>query len=224
MAIIFKRQSPQTGAQAVIKTCAFNNVTCYRPDCGNESNIDPLLVGATLGTLTRTKAPQPQPTNAQPQTEPIPNPEIFDGLSDRQRKWVRNLGGFENYEHNAVICKEGEESLKLYIVEKGQVAVQSELGRGMRIPITILSEGQTFGWSVFVPPYKLAATVTALSKIRVLSIEREALLSLMEADSALGLTIMRNIAGIIASRVRNLEQELVGLGLSSIADAKLVLV
>jgi len=137
---------------------------------------------------------------------------------------VRNLGGFENYEHNAVICKEGEESLKLYIVEKGQVAVQSELGRGMRIPITILSEGQTFGWSVLVPPYKLAATVTALSKIRVLSIEREALLSLMEADSALGLTIMRNIAGIIASRVRNLEQELVGLGLSSIADAKLVLV
>jgi CRP-like cAMP-binding protein len=156
--------------------------------------------------------------------KPIPIPEIFSGLNDKQKKWMRSLGRFENYEQNAVICREGEESRKLYVIEEGHVAVQSELGRGMRVPITVLSEGQTFGWSVLVPPYERAATVTASAKTKVLAIEREALLSLMEADSVLGLTIMRNLAGIIASRVRSLEQELAGVGLSSRADANLVLV
>jgi CRP-like cAMP-binding protein/rubredoxin len=206
------------------QVCAFNNVTCYRPECGGDSNVDPLLVGGTLGALTHEKAPRPESTTVSTAVKPMPVPEIFSGLNDKQRKWMRSLGYFENYERNAVICREGEESRKLYIVEEGQVAVQPELGRGMRVPITILSEGQTFGWSVLVPPYELVATVTASSKTKVLAIERKALLSLMEADSVLGLTIMRNLAGIIASRVRNLEQELAGVGLSVRADANLVLV
>lgn len=190
--------------------CAFNDVTCYRPDCGGESNVDPLLVGATLGTLTSSRAPQAKPKI--PHTPgSIPISEIMNGLNEKQRDKVRNLGHVETYEQNAVICTEGEEARKLYLVEEGQVAVQSELGRGMRIPITIVSEGQAFGWSVLVPPHKLVATVTASSKAKVLAIEREPLLSLMRADPSLGLTIMQNIASIISSRLRNLEQEMVGL-------------
>jgi len=193
------------------QVCAFNDVTCYRPDCGGESNLDPLLVGATLGTLTGVKAPQAKPTIAHTPVESVPIAEIMSGLNDKQRQKVRNLGRVETYEQNAVICTEDDESRKLYLVEEGQVAVQSELGRGMRIPITIVSEGQAFGWSVLVPPYKLTATVTASSKTRVLAIDREPLLSLMKSDPALGLTIMQNVASIISSRLRNLELEMVGL-------------
>jgi hypothetical protein len=55
------------------------------------------------------------------------------------------------------------------------------------------------------------ATVTASSKAKVLAIEREPLLSLMQKDPSLGLTIMQNIASIISSRLRNLELEMVGM-------------
>jgi CRP-like cAMP-binding protein len=173
--------------------------------------VDPLLVGATLGTLTGVKAPPAKPKIAHTPVESIPIAEIFSGLNDKQRQKVRNLGRIETYEQNAVICTEDSESRKLYLVEEGQAAVQSELGRGMRIPITIVSEGQAFGWSVLVPPHRLTATVTASSRTRVLAIEREPLLALMKADPALGLTIMQNIASIVASRLRNLELEIVGL-------------
>jgi CRP-like cAMP-binding protein len=143
--------------------------------------------------------------------ESIPIAEIMGGLTDKQKQKVRNLGRVETYEQNAVICNEDDESRKLYLVEEGQVAVQSELGKGMRIPITIVSEGQAFGWSVLVPPHKLTATVTASSKTKVLAIEREPLLSLMQKDPSLGQTIMQNIASIVASRLRNLELEMVGM-------------
>jgi CRP-like cAMP-binding protein len=157
------------------------------------------------------KAPQAKPKIAHTPVEAVPIAEVMSGLNDKQRQKVRNLGHVETYEQNAVICTEGDESRKLYLVEEGQVAVQSELGRGMRIPITIVSEGQAFSWSVLVPPYKLTATVTASTKTRVLAIEREPLLSLMKADPALGLTIMQNVSSIISSRLRNLELEMVGL-------------
>jgi rubredoxin len=193
------------------KVCAYNDVTCYRPDCGGERNVDPLLVGATLGTLMGVKAPQAKPKVAHTLIESIPVAEIFSGLNDKQRQKVRNLGHIETYEQNAVICTEDMESRKLYLVEEGQVAVQSELGKGMRIPIAIVSAGQAFGWSVLVPPHKLTATVTASSKTKVLAIESEPLSELMNADPSLGLPIMKNIASIVASRLRNMELEMVGL-------------
>jgi len=193
------------------QVCIFNDVTCYRPDCGGENNVDPLLVGATLGTPTGVKVTQAKPVISHTPVESVPIAEIFSGLTEKQRDKIRKLGRVETYEQNAVIGKEGSESRKLYLVEKGQVAVQSELGKGMRIPITVVSEGQAFGWSALVPSYKLTATVTAASKTQVLAIEREPLLSLMKDDPPVGCTMMQNIAGIIASRLRNLELEMVGL-------------
>ena len=193
------------------QACVFNDVTCYRPECGGESNVDPLLVGATLGTLTGVKITQPKPTITHGPIEAVPIAEIFSGMTEKQRDKVKNLGRAESYEQNAVICKEGAESRRLYLVEKGQVAVQSELGKGLRIPITVVSEGQAFGWSALVPPFQLTATVTAASRTQVLSIERGPLLLLMKDDTAIGCTIMQNIASIIASRLRNLELEMIGL-------------
>ena len=207
----FQGPTPLDKCPGCNQVCAFNDVTCYRPDCGGESNVDPLLVGATLGTLTGARATQAKPGISHAPVESVPIAEIMGGLTDKQKQKLRNLGRVETYEQNAVICTEGDESRKLYLVEEGQVAVQSELGRGMRIPITIVSEGQAFGWSVLVPPHKLTATVTASSKTKVLVIEREPLLSLMHADPSLGLTIMQNIASIVASRLRNLELEMVGM-------------
>jgi CRP-like cAMP-binding protein len=143
--------------------------------------------------------------------ETIPQAEIMSGLNEQQRQQIRSLGRIDDYEQNAVICTQGDDSRKLYLVEEGQVAVEPEYGRGMRIPISIVSPGQAFGWSALVPPYRLTATVVALSKTRVISIERDALLSLMRAEPSLGVTIMQNVASVIASRLQNLELELVGL-------------
>jgi len=202
---------PPNRCPSCSQVCVFNDVTCYRPECGGESNVDPLLVGATMGTLAGLKTIPAKQTITHTTVESVPIAKIFSGLTEKQRDKVRNLGRIETYEQNAVICKEGDESRKLYLVEKGQVAVQSELGKGLRIPITVVSEGQAFGWSALVPPYRLTATVTAASKTQVLSIEREPVLLLMKDDTAVGYTIIQNIAGIVASRLRNLELEMIGL-------------
>ena len=190
----------------------FNDVTCYRPDCGGESRPDPLLIGATLGSFRAPTVPQARPEVTPTVVEIVPPlGEIMTGLSEQQRQKVRKLGRIEEYKPNAIICSGGAESQKVYLVEEGLVSVQSELGEGLRAPISLVSQGEAFGWSALVPPYRLTATVVAVSKTRVLAIERDPLLALMRSNPSLGHTIMENVATIMASRLQNLGLALVGV-------------
>ena len=44
------------------QTCSFRDVTCYRPECGGEQNVDPLLTSTwSKGVITRDKAKVEQP-------------------------------------------------------------------------------------------------------------------------------------------------------------------
>ena len=215
--------------------CGFNDVTCYRPECGGEHNIDPMVVGITLRVLKGGLQPTAKPKSTLPSLEalplveileghsvdkedlkdlsfwPIPEVDILGGITKEQRHQLRNLGRIEHYEPNVVICTEGEKAQKLCLVEEGRVAVESRLVSGMRFPISIIYSGQAFGWSALVPPYLSTATVVSLSKTRVIAIEQEALLSMMRANPSFGLTLMENVAGIVGSRLRTLEMQLVGL-------------
>jgi len=199
------------------KPCAFNNVTCYRPECGGEENVDPLLVGAALRARTggRPQAAS-RPARAAEALPPLYMeallpPQVFSSLTEEQRQQVRSLGHAESFEADAIICSQGTEARKLYLVEEGQVAVGYQPPGGTRIPITIISSGGAFGWSALVHPYLLTATVTALSRTRVLGIERDALVALMQADPKMGLAIMEDIASVAASRLRILELDMMGL-------------
>ena len=218
------------------KVCAFNDVTCYRPECGGDQNIDPLTVGNTLKTLKGSPKPAAQPGFQAPSSRNIPLIEILmrrnvndeedleqlsfwaisqvgllRGLSKEQRGQVRSLGRIEQYDTGATIFTEGEEAKKIYLVEEGRVAVESLVVRGMRLPISILNPGQAFGWSALVSPYLYTATITTLSKTQVIAIEQESLSALMRSDLSLGFTIMDNVASIVASRLRNLELALAGV-------------
>ena len=137
--------------------------------------------------------------------------EILRGLSKEQREQVRSLGRIEQYDNGVTIFTEGQGAKKIYLVEDGRVAVESQVVRGMRLPISILYPGQAFGWSALVSPYLYTATVTTLYKTRVIAIDHESLSALMKSDLSLGFTIMDNVASIVASRLRNLELALAGV-------------
>ena len=209
--------SPPERCPSCQKTCAFNNVTCYRPECGGEENVDPLLVGAALRARTGAR-PQAasRPARAMEALPPLYMeallpPQVFGSLTEEQRQQVMGLGHAESFEANAIICSQGAEARKLYLVEEGQVAVEYQPPGGTRIPITIISSGGAFGWSALVRPYLLTATVTALPRTRVLGIERDDLVALMRADPKMGLEIMEDIASVAASRLRSLELDMIGL-------------
>ncbi len=203
--------APPNRCPSCSQICVFNDITCYRPECGGEQNIDPLLVGSTLSIIKGDSEHAAQTKFSPPSSEAIPTVEILKGLSGPQKQQLRKLGHIENYDPNDVIFREGTEAKKFYLVEEGQVAVQSLVGKGVSFPISVIYPGQAFGWSALVAPYQYTATVVALTKARVIAIEQEAIQALIKADPALGLLIMQNVASIVSSRLRTLELGLLGL-------------
>jgi CRP-like cAMP-binding protein len=175
-------------------------------------------MGNTLKLLKGVSAPGTQMEPTQPSSpksalpsEDIQVVDILSGLLEEQRRRFKSLGAVENYDADRAIFTEGAEARKLYIVEKGQVALTAQLVKGKRLPISIINPGYAFGWSALVTPYRYTATATAVFKARVLVFQREALLSLMHANPLLGLTVMQNIASTVASRLRTVEMVLAGM-------------
>jgi len=187
------------------QSCSFSDVTCYRPDCGGEGNTDLLAVN---GIRKATVEAPPQATHGPVSVmEVLPPVYVLGNLTEEQGLKVRSLGHTKTYETNTIICRQGSEAHELYLVEEGRVAVKMELPNGGHAPSTIVNSSGAFGWSVLVRPYLFTATAMALSRTRVLAIQRDALLAYMRANPRIGFLIMQDIASVIASRLRNLELE-----------------
>jgi rubredoxin len=204
-----KASQPPSHCPRCNSICTFNDVTCYRPDCGGEQNVDPLLVGTAIRTVSpKTVIPvksEPSPSIM----EGYPIIDILNGLTNEQKKKVKKLGFVKTYNKNEVICQEEKESRYIYLIREGQVSVESQLGVGMPIRTTTLNAGQYFGWSALVPPYKLIATVTAATMVKIFILDRTELIALMNEETGIGLKIMQNIASIISSRLHDLQQQMI---------------
>jgi len=201
--------APPGQCPSCLQTCIFNDITCYRFECGGEQNIDPLLVGRTLSGLKGT--PGPAAKAALRPAESLRQVDILRGLNEQDRQKLKSLGHIEHYEPKIVIFSEGSDAGKFYLLEEGQVSIESQLLKGMSFPIITVFPGQAFGWSALVAPHQYTATAVALTKARVVAIEKDVMLGMMRANPALGLAIMEQVASIVASRLRNLELELRGL-------------
>jgi rubredoxin len=170
----------------------FNDVTCYRAECGGEENVDPLLVGATLRAIGRKGGPRGQsaskPTPVLP--EHLEAVAIFRGLSEEQ------------------IAKVLELSKR---VDSGRVAINTSIQDGKWAPVCIVSAGGIFGWSCLVPPYQLTASATTFEETKVTLFEGEALKELFSREPAIGYVVIQNVGGLISSRLKNARLELIGV-------------
>lgn len=201
--------APPNKCPSCEQTCVFANVTCYLPGC--EEQVDPVLMGNTLKLLKRVPEPTAKPKPALPSSEDIHLVDILKGLDEEQLRLFKSLGAIENYDANRTIFTEDAEARALYIVERGQIAVTTQLVGRVRLPVSMITAGYAFGWSALVPPYRYTASAAALLLSKVIAFEREALLSLMRANPQLGIIIMQNIAGIVSSRLRTMRLALAGM-------------
>jgi len=215
---LFSAPSPPNECPGCKEVCVFNDVTCYRPECGGEQNVDPLLVGATLRAMAGVSVPPATRTAVSATTkartayvDTLATAEMFDGLTEEQKQQFLSLGKTETYEQGVVIFREGEDAQKLYIIEEGCVAIESDVDGQKRVPICTVSKGQVFGWSSLVPPYQLTASAITLEKTRAIAIDSTKVRDLCSTNPTLGCLIMRNTTRLVASRLKNLRLELISL-------------
>jgi CRP-like cAMP-binding protein len=109
-----------------------------------------------------------------------------------------------------VVFTEHSSGAEVYTIKKGKVCIELGLkGKSNAATIQRLGVGQIFGELALVDRRSRSATATCENDCEIIIIDRDKLNELFERDSQLGYTVMRNLAQLLAGRLRRTDLMLV---------------
>ncbi|MBX7104280.1 MAG: cyclic nucleotide-binding domain-containing protein [Gemmataceae bacterium] len=146
-------------------------------------------------------------------TEPI-SPSTLQHLSflagapEVEVRRLAEAASWANHPAGTVIFREGDTVNRMWIVVAGKVAIDI-VGAERRLHhIQTIVEGELLGWSPVLGTGPMTASARALTDVRCIAIDSDALLAMCEADPRFGFQIMRRVAIAIAGRLHSMRQEL----------------
>lgn len=137
--------------------------------------------------------------------------ELFVGLGREELEQVAAIATEEAYQSGELICAERELADRLFVLCKGRVQVhvrlQSLLEPGGEMTIEEVEPGRIFGWSSMVKQQRFTASARALEPVTVLVIQASDLYALFDRDPHIGFVVMKQLAEVIASRLRHTREQ-----------------
>jgi len=137
--------------------------------------------------------------------------DMFRSLDDKQLREVEKMCSYEQFEAGTIICKQGNNEEKLFVVEHGAVGIILEVGPLAQRQVQAVTDNEVFGWSSMLEPYICTATVKALENTKALAFNGQELSGLCITRPEIGCRMSRGIARVIAGRLRQSYAQLLGV-------------
>jgi CRP/FNR family transcriptional regulator, cyclic AMP receptor protein len=129
---------------------------------------------------------------------------LFSGLDDAALVRIATLCTRHRYPANTVIFDPNTTAEDIYFLEGGNDAVQIEIPiqeHEARVTIHTLHKGEVFGFAALGPPHSKTAVSRTLDQADVITLKGKDLADLLEEDNRIGYQVMKNLSGIISSRL-----------------------
>ena len=133
--------------------------------------------------------------------------DLFKGVSQRFITKVAQGAEEITYKKNDVIFRRGEEASHFYVLFQGDVHI--EIGETEGATLAVNRPGEVFGWSALVEPYVYTAIAKCMQQTKVLRITRNLLEAAIREHPDEGLSVLKNLTGIVAGRLRFAYRQLV---------------
>jgi CRP-like cAMP-binding protein len=136
--------------------------------------------------------------------------DIFQDLATGQLALIEKICHEKSYHRGEIIFEENLLSKEFYIIADGEVEIQIDpdtIGNGTNShqpsTIAVLRRGQSFGEVALVDPGVRSASARCGSEsCKLLVIDRQDFIELLEQDYKMGYVIMRNFAADLALKIR----------------------
>ena len=136
--------------------------------------------------------------------------DIFEELTTKQLELIDEHCIEKNYNQGEVVFEENTPSREFYIIADGEVDIQIDpdtIGDGTDSyqPTTIatLRRGQSFGEVAIVDPGVRSASAKCSSETcKLLVLDRDDFLDMLENDYQMGYVVMRNFAADLSLKMR----------------------
>ena len=133
---------------------------------------------------------------------------FFENMDEDSRKLLAGCARNERFNAGDYIAKEGDPAERFYIIRSGAVAVEFHMPAHDGLIIETLHEGDVFGWSWMVEPYKWAYDIRAQELTRVISLEATCLRKKLKKNNALGFELYSRFVPVMAERLYRTRQQL----------------
>ena len=127
--------------------------------------------------------------------------KLLNALPPPQRQRLMALAREVSFPEDARIFEAGGRADRFWVIRSGAVSLDQQVTSVQRVTVASLGAGDLLGWSWLFPPYQWDFGAEAFSPVRAYEFEAQPVLKLCEEDPALGLTLVRIVAEILAHRL-----------------------
>ncbi|UCH50522.1 MAG: cyclic nucleotide-binding domain-containing protein [Chloroflexota bacterium] len=143
--------------------------------------------------------------------------EAFVGLDDNELEKIADLPTWRKdiYSAGDFIFHEGAVSQDFYVLEEGEISLLvASRKRGtkelVQVAVDTVTRGDVFGWSSLVAPHSRNMSAVCVKRSTVVAVSGAELNELMDSNHSLGYEVMKSLVRVIARRLRDLQEELIG--------------
>ncbi|MGE5503374.1 MAG: cyclic nucleotide-binding domain-containing protein [Actinomycetota bacterium] len=136
---------------------------------------------------------------------------FFQGIGDKLRTLLVGCAANERFEAGEFIVREGQAADKFYLVRAGSVAVEVDIPGQPPIIVETVAEGEVFGWSWAVAPFRSTFDARANTLVRAISFDGKCLRAKMDKDPALGYEVMRRFMVVMSHRLHSARLQMLDL-------------
>ncbi len=137
--------------------------------------------------------------------------DVFNGISNGGLEKIAKLCKQRVHEAGEYCAVQGEKASELLIVNGGNVASEMRVGAApctYTITIATLTKGRVGAWSAVVPPHVLTGSLKCVERAPIIGIAASDLQRVFEEDPSIERIVMKNLAFIIGSRLRESHAQL----------------
>jgi len=127
---------------------------------------------------------------------------FFSAVSEESLAQLAELAEPMEVPRGTEMFHEGEVAEDLFIIVRGEVDIQFQLGSGQLKAVDKLLDGDLLNWSALIEPYKLTATGTAARPTEMISFNARKLRELCDRDHELGFRVMSKVCEVLAKRLQ----------------------
>ncbi|MER7407570.1 cyclic nucleotide-binding domain-containing protein [Streptomyces sp. NPDC000070] len=127
--------------------------------------------------------------------------KLLTALPPPQRQRLMTLAREVSFPEDTRIFEAGGTADRFWVIRSGAVSLDQQVNSLQRVTVASLGAGDLLGWSWLFPPYTWDFGAVAFSPVRAYEFDARAVLALCEEDPELGLTLVRNVAEVLAHRL-----------------------
>ena len=126
---------------------------------------------------------------------------LFQGISKTTLECISELAAEEAHAAGTFLFHAGDSARYLYLLETGRVRLR--VGDNGHIAYVVSEPGEAIGWSSMVEHDEYTSSAECIVPVKILKIEKNALLRLLQKDPPSGLTFFQRLSKVIGYRLVN---------------------